>query len=65
MLGGSAGFYGVLLGAVGAGAILGALLLPKMRQRLDTDGLVLMASVLTAAVMALLSTAPPQWWPCC
>ena len=28
MLGGSAGFYGVMLGAVGAGAILGAVLLP-------------------------------------
>ena len=61
MLDGSAGFYGVLLGAVGAGAILGALLLPRLRQRMDTDGLVLTASVLTAAVMALLSTAPPQW----
>lgn len=61
MLGGSAGFYGVLLGAVGAGAILGAMLLPRLRQRLDADGLVLTASLLSAAVMAALAVAPPQW----
>ena len=62
VLGGSAGFYGVLLGAVGAGAILGAVLLPAMRHRLKTaDGLMLGAAVLTAVVMAALSTAPPQW----
>ncbi|MDP8824724.1 MFS transporter [Serratia marcescens] len=42
MLGGSAGFYGVLLGAVGAGAILGAIVLPRLRQRLNADGLVLL-----------------------
>lgn len=61
MLGGSAGFYGVLLGAVGAGAILGAIALPRLRQRLNADGLVLLAAVLTAVVMAALSLAPPQW----
>lgn len=60
MLGGTAGFYGVLLGAVGAGAILGALLLPRLRQRLDADGLVLLAALLAAAVMAGLAVAPPQ-----
>ena len=61
MLGGTAGFYGILLGAVGAGAIGGAVLLPRLRQRLNADGLVLLAAVITAAVMALLSLAPPQW----
>ncbi|WP_199739880.1 MFS transporter [Comamonas sp. BIGb0124] len=60
MLEGSAGFYGVMLGAVGAGAILGAILLPRLRQRLDADGLVLLASLLSAGVMAALATAPPQ-----
>ena len=54
-------FYGVLLGAVGAGAILGAIALPRLRQRLNADGLVLLAAVLTAVVMAALSLAPPQW----
>jgi MFS family permease len=61
MLGGTAGYYGILLGAVGAGAILGALLLPRLREKLSADGLVLLASVLTAAVMAALAVAPPQW----
>jgi MFS family permease len=61
MLGGTAGFYGILLGAVGAGAIGGAVLLPRLRQRLNADGLVLLAAVITAVVMALLSMAPPQW----
>jgi len=61
MLGGTAGFYGVLLGAVGAGAIAGALVMPRLRQRLDADGLVLLASVITAAVMGALVFAPPKW----
>ncbi|MGE8637677.1 MAG: MFS transporter [Achromobacter sp.] len=61
MLGGSAGFYGILLGAVGLGAILGAVMLPKLRQRLNTDGLVLAAAAVAAVVMAALSFAPPQW----
>ena len=60
MLEGTAGFYGVMLGAVGAGAIAGALVMPRLRQRLDADGLVLLSSVLSAAVMAVLATAPPK-----
>lgn len=61
MLGGTAGFYGVMLGAVGAGAILGAVLLPRLRAKLDADGLVLTASLISAVVMCALSFAPPQW----
>ncbi|MDO9002416.1 MAG: MFS transporter [Aquabacterium sp.] len=61
LLHGSASFYGVMLGAVGAGAIAGALMLPRLRQRLDADGLVLTASIVAAGVMACLATAPPQW----
>lgn len=61
MLGGTAGFYGVLLGAVGAGAIIGALVMPRVSAHLDTDGLVLLASVVSAAVMAMLVFAPPKW----
>jgi MFS family permease len=60
LLGGDAGFYGILLGAVGAGAILGALLLPRLRNRLDADGLMLTAALVTAAVMGLLALAPPR-----
>lgn len=61
MLQGTAGFYGVLMGAVGAGAIVGALVMPRLRARLDADGLVLLASVLTAVVFGALVLAPPQW----
>ncbi|MEY9536194.1 MFS transporter [Sinorhizobium fredii] len=61
LLGGDAGFYGILLGAVGAGAIGGALILPRLRTRFDADALLLGAAVVTAAVMAILSVAPPQW----
>lgn len=61
LLGGGAGFYGLLLGAVGLGAIGGALLMPRLRERLSPDGMVLMAAVVTAAVMVFLSLAPPRW----
>jgi MFS family permease len=61
MLGGSSGFYGVLLGAVGAGAIGGALVIPRLSKRLDSNGLVLLASLTSAAVMAVLVFAPPKW----
>jgi predicted MFS family arabinose efflux permease len=61
LLGGDAGFYGVLLGAVGAGAIGGALLLPQLRARFDADQLLLMAAIVTALVMTTLSFAPPRW----
>lgn len=61
LLGGDAGFYGILLGAVGVGAIAGALVLPRLRQRFDADALLLGASLATASVMAMLSFAPPNW----
>lgn len=61
LLGGGAGFYGLLLGAVGLGAIGGALVMPRLRERLSPDGLVLTAAIVTAAVMLFLSFAPPQW----
>jgi MFS family permease len=61
LLGGGAGFYGVLLGSVGLGAIGGAILMPKLRARLSPDGIVLMSAIVTAAVMVFLSFAPAQW----
>jgi MFS family permease len=61
LLGGGAGFYGVLLGAVGLGAIGGALIMPKLRERLTADGLLLAAALMTAAVMTFLSFGPAQW----
>jgi len=61
LLGGGAGFYGILLGAVGLGAIAGAIIMPKLREQLSADGLLLLAALVTAAVMVFLSLAPPQW----
>jgi len=61
LLDGGPGFYGVLLGAVGLGAIGGAVVLPRLRAWLSPDGLLLAAALVTAAVMALLSYAPPKW----
>ena len=60
VLKGDAGFYGVMLGAVGAGAILGAVVMPRLRRHVDADGLLLIAAILTAAVMGTLALAPPQ-----
>lgn len=60
MLNGGANFYGILLGAVGVGAIGGAVILPRLRRHLSADGLLLMSALLTAAVMAALALAPPK-----
>ncbi|KQZ57808.1 MULTISPECIES: MFS transporter [unclassified Lysobacter] len=60
LLHGTAGFYGVLLGAVGAGAIAGAFALPWLRTRFDADQLLLGASLCSAVVLALLAIAPPK-----
>jgi MFS family permease len=60
LLGGSAGYYGFLLGAIGLGAIGGAFLLPALRKRLDADGLILFSAVITAVVMTILALRPPE-----
>lgn len=60
LLDGDSGFYGLLLGGVGGGAILGALALPRLRRRLDADGLMLLAALVGAASTAGLALAPPK-----
>jgi hypothetical protein len=60
VLGGGAGFYGLLLGAVGAGAIGGAVVMPALRKRLDADALMLAAALAVCGVMGVLALAPPQ-----
>jgi MFS family permease len=54
-IGGGPGFYGLMLGSVGAGAIVGALLLPRVRARLGQDRLVLAMSLVTAGATTLLA----------
>lgn len=48
----SAGTYGLLLGCIGIGAISGAVLLPRLRRRLDADRLFLLASLVYAVCIA-------------
>lgn len=61
LLGGGAGFYGLLLGSIGLGAIGGALAMPLLRERLSADGILLTAALVTAAVMSFLALMPAQW----
>lgn len=58
VLGGGSGLYGVLLGCVGAGAVGGALLLPRLRARIEINRLVLLGGLGTAAAMAVLALVP-------
>jgi MFS family permease len=53
---GSSG-YGVLLGAVGVGAVAGALLLPRLRARWSVNRLLLVAGIGFTAVLAVLGLA--------
>ncbi len=46
--------YGLLLGCLGGGAIVGAWLLPRLRGRASTDGLVFGAALIVASATALL-----------
>jgi Na+/melibiose symporter-like transporter len=58
---GSAGGYGLLLAALGTGAVAGAFALPGLRARTSTKGILALASLVYAAgsvVVALVGTAP-------
>jgi len=59
LLQGGSGLYGVLLGAVGVGAVAGALLLPRVQRHVSADGLLLGSAMVAAVVMACLSASPP------
>jgi MFS family permease len=56
-LGLGSGGYGVLLGAVGVGAVGGAVLLPRLRARWPVNRLLLVAGVVFTAVFAVLGLA--------
>ncbi|HSX61512.1 MAG TPA: MFS transporter [Tahibacter sp.] len=60
LLQGGAGFYGLLLAAVGVGAIAGAFLLPWLRGHATADRLLLFAGLVSAGVLAALALAPPR-----
>jgi predicted MFS family arabinose efflux permease/quinol monooxygenase YgiN len=51
-----AGGYGVLLGCLGAGSVIGAALLPRLRSRITVDRRIALGSVLYAAAMLATAT---------
>ncbi|MEL6218282.1 MAG: MFS transporter [Pseudomonadota bacterium] len=59
-LAGGPTLYGLLLAAVGLGAVGGALLLPRIKAKLGADGTVAAGSAGTALVMLLLAIVPNQ-----
>ncbi|MEM9059056.1 MAG: MFS transporter [Pseudomonadota bacterium] len=59
-LGGGATLYGLLMGSVGAGAVAGALILPKIKARLGADGTVRIGTAGTAIVMLTMAVIPSQ-----
>ena len=69
-LGGDARLFGILVGCIGAGAVAGALWLPRLRQRLGLDGTLIagtIATVLALTGYALLRRRCWAWsrvcWP--
>jgi MFS family permease len=59
--GGDAGVFTVLLAAMGAGAIVAVMLLPRLRQFVSGDALVIRGTVLQAVATAVMAVAPNLW----
>ena len=60
-IGGGPALYGILLGAIGAGAIGGAFALPWLKARLGPDGTVSAAAAGTALALVLYGMAREPW----
>jgi len=58
---GGPALYGALLAAIGAGAVGGALFLPRMRARMGTEGVVVLGEAGTAAALVLFGLAHQPW----
>ena len=56
--GGGAGTFTLLLASMGAGAIVAAMFVPRLRQAMARDVLVLRGTLLQAAAMAVMAIAP-------
>lgn len=52
------GLYGILLGCIGAGAVSGAVVLPRLKSALGSDRLVAGGTIGTAVVLVIFATAP-------
>ncbi len=53
--------YGVLLGAIGAGAVVGAVLLPKLKARSGANGMVVLGELGNVAALVLFGFAQSPW----
>ncbi|MEM9782896.1 MAG: MFS transporter [Pseudomonadota bacterium] len=60
VLSGGPTLYGLLLAAVGAGAVGGALVLPQIKARLGADGTVAAGTLGTALTMVIMALVPSQ-----
>jgi len=56
MLGGTAATYGIMLGATGVGAVVGALLLSRLRETLSVETAVRLFTIGTGLAMAMIAT---------
>ena len=59
--GGGAGTFTLLLAAMGSGAIMVVLFLPRLRQALTRDQLVLRGALIQSAATAVMAMAPNAW----
>ena len=59
--GGDAGTFTVLLASMGVGAIAVAMFLPRLRQAMPRDSIVLRATLIQAGVTAVIAVAPNVW----
>ncbi|VTU41043.1 enterobactin exporter EntS [Variovorax sp. PBS-H4] len=59
--GGGAGTFTLLLAAMGSGAILAVMFLPRLRQALTRDQLVIRGTMLQSTATAVMAVAPTAW----
>ena len=59
---GAAGTYTLMLSSMGAGAIVAALGLPRLRRGWSRDALVARGALLQSAAMLVVAFAPNAWW---
>ncbi|MFZ3141100.1 MFS transporter [Polaromonas sp.] len=59
--GGDAGTFTLLLAAMGSGAIVAAMFLPRLRQMMERDALVLRSVMLQSVSTAAMALAPNAW----
>ena len=61
LVGGDAGTFTLLLASMGAGAIVSVLALPRLRQAIGRDGLVVGGTLVQSLATAVMAVAPSVW----